>query len=343
MYAHCIFCSHALGRNETIETFPVGKVVAFDGWKGRLWAVCPRCGRWNLAPIEERWEAVERAEQAFRDTRLRVQGENVGVAQLPEGTRLIRVGDALPGEVAAWRYGSELRGRRRRYQLDVAFQLVASAIAPESVLLVVQRRRRTVLHRVAAAAPEDGADLLVRQMDMAGARLRADAEGVLHLSLTLPGSAGRIARWLHGPPPPREIALSGTAAHDLLARTLVRVNAPGAAGPALRRALEAVDRHGSVERILEREAGGELVLAERRWSLTRALHGRTGPGDATQAVPSHTMLALEMLLHEQTEREAMEGELDALEARWREAEEIAAIADALLDPLPPRRNALSKG
>ena len=55
MYRSCIFCSSALGANEAIETFPVGRQVAFDAWKGRLWVVCPVCARWNLAPIEERW------------------------------------------------------------------------------------------------------------------------------------------------------------------------------------------------------------------------------------------------------------------------------------------------
>jgi len=43
-------------------------------------------------------------------------------------------------------------------------------------------------------------------------------------------------------------------------------------------------------------------------------------------------LALEMALHEQAERAAMEGELHVLEAAWREAEEIAAISDSLLLP-----------
>ena len=40
-------------------------------------------------------------------------------------------------------------------------------------------------------------------------------------------------------------------------------------------------------------------------------------------------LALEMASHEETERRAMEGELALLEAAWKNAEEIAAIADAL--------------
>ena len=44
------------------------------------------------------------------------------------------------------------------------------------------------------------------------------------------------------------------------------------------------------------------------------------------------MLALEMLLHEEAERRALAGELEALKEQWRRAEEIAGIADTLLEP-----------
>src|SRR6185295_4095996 len=40
-------------------------------------------------------------------------------------------------------------------------------------------------------------------------------------------------------------------------------------------------------------------------------------------------LALEMCLHEDDERRALEGELTELEQRWKDAEEIAALADNL--------------
>lgn len=43
-------------------------------------------------------------------------------------------------------------------------------------------------------------------------------------------------------------------------------------------------------------------------------------------------LALEMAVHEENERRALEGELAALEESWREAEEIAAISDVDLTP-----------
>ena len=40
-------------------------------------------------------------------------------------------------------------------------------------------------------------------------------------------------------------------------------------------------------------------------------------------------LALEMAMHEETERRALDGELALLATAWKEAEEIAAIADEL--------------
>ena len=48
--------------------------------------------------------------------------------------------------------------------------------------------------------------------------------------------------------------------------------------------------------------------------------------------PGHMRLAFEMAAHEETERSALEGELQQLETDWREAEEIAAIADNLFLP-----------
>ena len=43
-------------------------------------------------------------------------------------------------------------------------------------------------------------------------------------------------------------------------------------------------------------------------------------------------LALEMAVHEETERRALEGELALLETAWRDAEHIAAICDDELTP-----------
>ena len=45
-----------------------------------------------------------------------------------------------------------------------------------------------------------------------------------------------------------------------------------------------------------------------------------------------TRLAVEMAVNEDAERGAMEGELELLEMAWRDAEEIASVADDLLVP-----------
>ncbi len=50
------------------------------------------------------------------------------------------------------------------------------------------------------------------------------------------------------------------------------------------------------------------------------------------AYPTPVRLAMEMSLHEEAERRAMEGELAELAAAWHEAERVAGIADDLLLP-----------
>jgi hypothetical protein len=115
MFTTCLFCHASLGANEMVEHFPVGRRLAFDGAKGRLWVVCIRCGQWNLSPLEERWEAIEECERYFRDTRLRVSTDNIGLARLAEGLTLVRIGEPRRPELAARRYGDQFRRRRRRY------------------------------------------------------------------------------------------------------------------------------------------------------------------------------------------------------------------------------------
>src|SRR3954462_9664275 len=127
MYATCLFCNGDLGRNEAIEAFPVGRRLAFDAAKGRLWVVCRKCERWNLSPLEERWEAIEMCEREFRSTKLRVSTDEIGLARLREGLELVRIGRPLRPEMAAWRYGDQFGRRRRRYIIGTATVGVAAA------------------------------------------------------------------------------------------------------------------------------------------------------------------------------------------------------------------------
>src|SRR5690606_27923817 len=86
--------------------------------------VCRGCARWNLSPVEERWEAIEAADRVFTDSRVRPATEHLGLVKLPEGLDLIRVGNAPRLELTGWRYGSHIR-RRRIQQYALAAGLAA--------------------------------------------------------------------------------------------------------------------------------------------------------------------------------------------------------------------------
>ncbi|MGQ0767090.1 MAG: hypothetical protein ACT4OZ_15690 [Gemmatimonadota bacterium] len=86
--------------------------------------------------------------------------------------------------------------------------------------------------------------------------------------------------------------------------------------------VESVEVAGSdVERLAFRLTGRTF------WS-----HGGIGSEPATMLldVPLVDRLALEIAAHEETERRQLEDELSGLEEAWREADEIARIADGLL-------------
>jgi hypothetical protein len=348
MYRNCIFCSGDLGRNEALETFPVGRSVAFDARRGRLWAVCPRCGRWNLAPLEERWEAVERAEQRFQEARKRVHSENVGLARLEEGTRLIRIGAALPGEFAAWRYGRKLRRRLRR---SLALMAGAAAIGLGAVSgsaaavvalplgygwiltegLLHRRRTREVLHLLG-----DGDDRRpLRRIDVARVTLGLGDNDELAATVHRRRNALRADM------------LTGAEARSFLARMLPGINRWGGSAQAVRVAMELIERTGSPATFLRArgregisvrlpEVGSSSLDLRQLFGLTRSTRRGAGDANGSEVHPLLVSLALEIALSEESERRALDGELRGLTDRWREAEEIASIADILPDD-PLRR------
>ena len=122
----------------------------------------------------------------------------------------------------------------------------------------------------------------------------------------------------------RPLVVPSAVAPMVMGRAMVAVNARGARGGEVELAL----------RLLEhaRTADAYLDLAARQ---RLRLHGGSERGDNDPSVRNPiAALALEMALHEETERRALDGELEALEEMWRQAEEIAAIADRLPDDLP---------
>ena len=334
MYRTCIFCSADLGTNDVLEPFPVSKRIAFDGWKGRLWAICPKCARWNLSPIEERWEAVEAAEKLFVDTRIRVQSENVGLAKLADGTRLIRVGQALPGELAAWRYGDQLVKRRQHYLL-LTGAVIAGSVAVLGGMMALtatggaysliniftsvyqQKKQRKVIYRLPGERSPTGREVVLRRWHAAGSILQP---GTLDgISLMVPDANRkdpRQTRWGQPKYGTEPLVLPDADARAFLSRAMVHLNEKGASRKRLDGAVQLLASAGTAEDFLRRTAAQGSTLGKRKDIPGRAL------------VPEGA-LALEMALHEEQERRALEGELTLLESAWREAEEIAAIADRL--------------
>ncbi len=352
MYATCLFCHSHLGRNESIEHFPVGRRLAFDAAKGRLWVICTHCGRWNLSPLDERWEAIEECERAFRDTRVRVATGNVGLARLPERVELVRIGAPLRPEFAAWRYGSRFTHRRLRTQVAVGATAVAAgaaavslapllapALAMGAISIVVVPGVTTTLGAVPVVGALAARDYLLhdrviarvargRRVLTVRARHMKDAD--FHVtggepSLRLPHDGG----WVH---------CYGAEAMRVAGVLLAGANRFGAGAAQVQRAVARIEDAGDASSFLQRASrmgewrGGRVVSLLNLYRNLGALH-----------LSSTECLALEMAVHEESERAALDGELAALEQAWREAEYIASIADDLLPmpglehlrPLPP--------
>jgi hypothetical protein len=367
MYSSCTFCYAPLGTNPVLETFPVSNRVAFDPAKGCLWAICPHCARWNLAPLEERWEAAEECERRFRATTLRYSSGNIGLAWLFGDLELIRIGPALRPEVAAWRYGRILVLRRPLGRAAVeqaaatlvrALRFLAAprrasardprAAAAQILLSVYGNRVLDVLPLPGRGATTDAPVAVVRFRHLVGASLVRPE----------PGRA-----WtLHLPHDHGSLTIAGDDGIRLVARVLAVINGTERGGGFSRDTLETavrkVDESAMTDSYFNRvltialrsawgrgtadvaRAGTALEVAssdvERMaFRLTgRTFWGNGGigsePSTSLLDVPMVDRLALEMAAHEETERRALEGELAELAAAWREADEIATIADALL-------------
>ena len=336
MFATCIFCNKGLGRNETFETFPVGKRLAFDAAHGRLWVVCPHCERWNLSPLDERWEAIEQAERLYRDTRKRVATDNIGLAKLRDGTTIVRVGAPLRPEFAAWRYGDQF-GRRRNKQmlmaasglavaggvaaLGLAAGVSATAFAliwPQQAMKALRGRPRTIIAKIRSGEHT----YTVRREHLGQTTLDGAEDGALSIALRHDGSTKRF---------------EGREAERITALLLPKVNRFGASRRGIAEAVREIEGSGSATAYVDwmtrishtytrkdssAETGGFFARSSRSTYFDFGLFG----------LPAAHRLALEMALHEESERRALEGELAELERAWREAEEIAKIADGMLVP-----------
>ncbi|NIR46794.1 MAG: hypothetical protein GWN99_20500 [Gemmatimonadetes bacterium] len=316
MYQTCIYCNRKLGSNEIVENFPVGRRLAFDAEKGRLWAVCEGCRRWNLSPLEERWEAIDECERQYRDGKRRISTDNIGLTRLREGLELVRIGRPLRPEFAAWRYGKQFIRRRLSRVIRAAGQTIGYLLIGVTgipiIMFFLTDENSKVIARV---KDERGRRLVIARRDLKELELvQGVGEGDWALRVPYrPGERfGRFGRVrARGQ---RVIALlEGSLAIRALGHILPRINSFGGTTAEVKNAVQLIEQTGSSEGLL---AAAPALVPQTRFTL----------------MDKDTRLALEMAAHEESERRAMEGELAALEAAWREAEEIAAIADRLLAP-----------
>jgi hypothetical protein len=349
VYSTCLFCNEDLGKNEVIEHFPIGRRLAFDAAKGRLWVVCRSCERWNLTPLEERWEAIEECERLFSETRLRASTDNIGLAKLREGLELVRIGTALRPEMAAWRYGDQFGRRRRRHLIytGVGVSAVAGLFVMGSSLGVIAGggwgswQLITNLHslyqarrvRVRLTLPEKERPIVIRKSELDKAAL-VRAGDTWGLQLTLKRSReglDRSAVSFRMKGESDSIILTGAPALKAAGKLLPAVNEAGARAQDVDSAVKIIGDAGDPSRLFDRYAATPLMDSRRARSFRRTKEG-THVGHRFVNLPKEVRLALEMAAHEEQERRALEGELAILEAAWREAEEVAKIADDMFTP-----------
>lgn len=353
MYSTCLYCHTTLGANERLRAFPVGRRVAFDPARGRLWVICPRCRRWNLSPLEERWEAIEELEQLCHDTGAHASTANVALTVLPDGMDIVRVGTAARTELAWWRWARALKARGRFGWIREPHQLVLTgavqtvmggavpllavglgapliggtgmlgigvrAAATFGLSMAAYRafwNRRVVGLRLGMAGV-----VRLRRLDVHAVGLRLDpADGASVLDVPHDGALTT----LRGPD-------ARTAAAILLARlnlrtpSTVQLHAGLARLAAVSDSMQLFTRTARDSNASARfSATGGDRLRDQLWQR------RTTPGAVALARLSPVeRLALEMAAAEESEQQLLNGEIAELERAWRDAEEIAGIADGL--------------
>ena len=348
MFSTCIFCRGSLGANQVIEGFPVGKRLAFDASKGRLWAVCRGCGGWNLAPLEERWEPIEQCERAFRGTRVRFSTDHIGITTHRSGLELVRIGPALRPEFAAWRYGPRMRQRRRNAFLVGAVGVVALGAATIGIPLalglagvtgglggsIYDLWKRGLGQRRVLRLPERGVTIHRRDLRHIWWRPARDASPwALEVPLIKDDEDDSM---IH--PGTERIVVGGAEGMRVASVALNILNRRAGRQTELRDAVDWIGVVGSPFTGADDES--DAAFQAEREARRKALEARQGAGlydpmnfgESLADLPAFQRLAFELAANEDQERLFLTTHLWLLERHWREAEEVAAIADALLVP-----------
>jgi hypothetical protein len=310
MFRSCAFCNASFDGDGGPSGLGVGRRIAFDEWKGRLWVVCPRCSRWNLTPFDDRLERIEAVARAASQGRIVASTEQVALIRW-DRYDFVRVGKPLRVELATWRYGERLRNRQRE-RMKIVVPLTVAAIGvgvAANVALgggfgvVVWNIHRAVdwmylqilgNRKVGLAEPpvcaHCGGLMQLRARHMQDARVVPDRHADIAVLLNCPRCGYEGAQ------------VTGADAAQVLRQGLTYLNVWRSGRKRAEDAAREVDRVGGPQRLVRDVAHRQLPL---------------------RVIRPERRLALEMAVDEQSEAEE-------LERQWREAEEIADIADGTL-------------
>ena len=340
MYADCLFCQSPLGRNRELEHLPVGRRIAFDEAKGRLWVICLACARWNLTPFDDRWETIEDCERRFRATQVRVSTSNVGLAKMPEGLELVRIGKPLRPEFAAWRYGQQFL---RRHNRRLIRRIAAVVGTPGLVVLgpALAMLAGPIPPLLLSAGALGAIYHLMRRPDLsvplgAGATMELSSAQIRNALLirddTDPGGWALMVQHLKRldrldvlkfkrDADPDWAILHGQEGRMAASLLLPKVNPLGGDQETVTEAVRWLEASGGPEGAFQTFSRSHLV----RMPLDNV---------ESRIVTLHAevRLALEMALHEDEERRALAGELSVLEWVWRHEEMLADLADSIGAP-----------
>lgn len=330
MFSRCLICHTPFPENETLEYFPLGMRVALDPGKGRLWAICRECKRWSLAPIEERWEALEELEKLVKDeARLLSETENIALLRAGQ-LEIVRVGKANLAEQAWWRYGRELIKRKQTYKsLSVAGAVgVGAAIWGGMAVGGMSLLAAWILWENLPNRLPDAARWLRFGGDAWRGRSvcprcghtfrhipykRRESLILLPGEDTMEGPGLAFACPRCGKARDGGLQLKGREAEHTLRRVLAYHHFAGASERQVSNATRLIQEAGTPE------------------SLTRIL---VKDGKRLGDLGQTGGFALEIAANESSEQRLLELELAELEAHWEAEEELAAIIDGELTPLP---------
>jgi hypothetical protein len=311
MFRTCAFCNAPFDGDGGPSRLGVGRRLAFDEWRGRLWVVCSKCSRWNLTPLDDRLERIEAVARAARDEgRVAAATEQVALIRW-QRYDFVRVGKPLRVELSTWRYGERLRTRQRERMkvvvpltiAAVGLGIVANVAAGGGLGVVVWNLHRLVdqayigivgNRKVLLAEPpicaHCGSVMQLRARHVQHARVVPDAHAEVAVVLSCPKCRREGAQ------------LTGLDAVQVLRQGLTYLNVTRSGRRRAEDAARVVDQAGGPDRLVHDVARREVTLRSLR---------------------PERRLALEMAVDERAE-------VEELERQWREAEEIAEIADGTL-------------